>query len=33
MADMMMQQKMQKQGSQKIKITIDDFLEKYECPI
>ncbi len=33
MAEMMMLPQLQKQASQKIKIAIDDLLEKYECPI
>ena len=33
MAEMMMQPKLQKQVSQKVKIAIDEVLDRYECPI
>ena len=33
MAEIMMQPKLQKQVSQKVKIAIDEVLDRYECPI
>lgn len=33
MAEMMMQPKLQKQVSQKVKIAIEKVLDRYECPI